>query len=169
MLGRNCRFLQGEGTDTEEVQRLRDALAAEPPRAVTVRLLNFCYDGTPFWNSLHVAPVRNAAGQVRLGHCHAGFEQFRWLLISTGTESRPGQTWGCPEKVKIWSNLGLRREASGRGVAEKTLLLASAACQKRHCMSEMTLPPPRQRAGACLGNSAMQVGLQSFCVWTLLD
>ena len=72
VLGRNCRFLQGEGTDPEELQRLRDALSAEPPRAVTVRLLNFCYDGTPFWNSLHVAPVRNAAGQVRLGHCLPG-------------------------------------------------------------------------------------------------
>ena len=75
MLGRNCRFLQGEGTDSEELQRLRDALSAEPPRAVTVRLLNFSYDGTPFWNSLHVAPVRNAAGQVRLGHCHPGGDQ----------------------------------------------------------------------------------------------
>ena len=32
--------------------------------AVQVRLLNYRHNGTPFWNSLHVAPVRNADGEV---------------------------------------------------------------------------------------------------------
>jgi hypothetical protein len=60
VIGRNCRFLQGPGTDPAELQRLRDAIKADPPRPVTVTLLNYRYDGTPFWNALHVAPVRDA-------------------------------------------------------------------------------------------------------------
>ncbi|KAK9813291.1 hypothetical protein WJX72_011934 [[Myrmecia] bisecta] len=64
VVGRNCRFLQGPMTDLAEVARMREALHADPPRPVTVTLLNYKYDGTPFWNSLHVAPIRNASGTV---------------------------------------------------------------------------------------------------------
>lgn len=62
VLGRNCRFLQGEGTDRATVQRMREAIDAHQP--VTVQLLNYRKDGTPFWNNVHVAPVRDAAGKV---------------------------------------------------------------------------------------------------------
>ncbi|EIE19911.1 hypothetical protein COCSUDRAFT_19032 [Coccomyxa subellipsoidea C-169] len=62
VVGRNCRFLQGPGTNPEDVQRLRDGIAAGGP--VTVKLLNYKYDGTPFWNHLHVTSVRNACGKV---------------------------------------------------------------------------------------------------------
>ena len=64
VVGRNCRFLQGPQTDQAEVKRLRDAMAADPPRPITVKLLNYRIDGQPFWNNLHVAPVRSACGQV---------------------------------------------------------------------------------------------------------
>lgn len=67
VVGRNCRFLQGPQTDQAEVKRLRDAMAADPPRPVTVKLLNYRIDGQPFWNNLHVAPIRSACGQVREG------------------------------------------------------------------------------------------------------
>ena len=62
VLGRNCRFLQGEGTCREEVAKITDAISRKKP--VTVRLLNYRKDGTPFWNSLHIAPIRNADGEV---------------------------------------------------------------------------------------------------------
>lgn len=39
VVGRNCRMLQGPGTDPEAVARLREALAAVRP--VTVTLLNY--------------------------------------------------------------------------------------------------------------------------------
>ena len=66
MLGRNCRFLQGAQTDKAEVQRMRDAMAADPPRAVTVKLLNYKVNGQPFWNALHIAPIRSADGRVSI-------------------------------------------------------------------------------------------------------
>ena len=49
VLGRNCRFLQGAGTDPEHVRQLRDAVTAG--EAVAVEILNYRRDGTPFWNA----------------------------------------------------------------------------------------------------------------------
>jgi hypothetical protein len=46
------------------VVALRDGIAAAVP--VTSRLLNYRRDGTPFWNSVHVTPVRDASGAVVL-------------------------------------------------------------------------------------------------------
>jgi len=62
VLGRNCRFLQGEGTRPEPVRELRDAVDAEAP--VSVELRNYRRDGTEFWNRVTVAPLRNGAGEV---------------------------------------------------------------------------------------------------------
>ncbi len=55
VLGRNCRFLQGKGTDPAAVARVRRAIAQERP--VTVEMLNYRRDGKPFWNELRIAPV----------------------------------------------------------------------------------------------------------------
>ncbi|XP_024396813.1 protein TWIN LOV 1 [Physcomitrium patens] len=62
VVGRNCRFLQGPDTDPEAVREIREAIKAERP--YTVRILNYKKDNTPFWNHLHVAPVRSATGGV---------------------------------------------------------------------------------------------------------
>nr|AML79623.1 putative LOV domain-containing protein [Leptosira obovata] len=66
VVGRNCRFLQGPGTDMGEVARLKEALHHDPPQPVTVRLLNYRKDGSTFWNALHVAPIRDSSGKVAL-------------------------------------------------------------------------------------------------------
>src|SRR5204862_4749096 len=55
VVGHNCRFLQGPGTDRAAVRRLRDAL--ERGEAVRAELLNYHKDGTPFWNSFTISPV----------------------------------------------------------------------------------------------------------------
>ncbi|MCL4796144.1 MAG: SpoIIE family protein phosphatase [Bryobacteraceae bacterium] len=62
VLGRNCRFLQGPETDPATVETLRQAIREQ--RAVTVELLNYRKDGTPFWNRLSITPVRDEAGVV---------------------------------------------------------------------------------------------------------
>jgi len=62
VLGRNCRFLQGPNTDPVAVATLRYAIAAGVGCTVTLR--NYRRDGTPFWNELTLAPLRDAAGQV---------------------------------------------------------------------------------------------------------
>ncbi|WP_265109309.1 PAS domain S-box protein [Halosolutus halophilus] len=61
-LGRNCRFLQGEGTDPKAVDRLHAAVDAEEPASAKLR--NYRKDGTPFWNHVNIAPVKNDADEV---------------------------------------------------------------------------------------------------------
>ena len=61
-VGVNCRFLQGEDTDPEPVDRLREAVDAAEP--ASVELLNYRKDGTPFWNRVSIAPIRDADGSV---------------------------------------------------------------------------------------------------------
>ena len=55
IVGRNCRFLQGAQTDREKVTEMREAIAEHRP--VSVELLNYKRDGTPFWNGVFIAPV----------------------------------------------------------------------------------------------------------------
>jgi len=62
VLGRNCRFLQGRDTDTARVDELRRATRERRP--ATVELRNYRKDGTPFWNEVHISPVRDARGEV---------------------------------------------------------------------------------------------------------
>ena len=62
VLGRNCRFLQGAGTDPEHVSQLRDAIAAG--QATAVEILNYRRDGTPFWNAVFMGPVYNPEGEI---------------------------------------------------------------------------------------------------------
>ena len=62
VLGRNCRFLQGAGTEAETVTEIRNAV--NNGRECTVEILNYRQDGTPFWNRLAITPVRDSAGEV---------------------------------------------------------------------------------------------------------
>lgn len=60
IIGRNCRFLQGPGTDPRTVARLRAAIGAADPIEIDIR--NYRKNGEPFWNRLLLVPVCDAAG-----------------------------------------------------------------------------------------------------------
>ena len=62
VLGRNCRFLQGEHTDPDAVRVLGEQLRAG--RAVTTTLLNRRLDGTSWWNQLSISPVHAPDGRL---------------------------------------------------------------------------------------------------------
>ncbi len=62
VVGRNCRFLQGPGTDRAAVQRLRESLEAS--EGVRAELLNYRKDGSPFWNSFTISPVLDGEGRL---------------------------------------------------------------------------------------------------------
>src|SRR5437899_1000733 len=61
-LGRNCRFLQGAGTDPSAVAEIRQAL--KEVRVLRTELLNYRKDGSYFWNELTISPLRDAKGRV---------------------------------------------------------------------------------------------------------
>jgi len=62
MLGRNCRFLQGEATDPDAVATLRAGIEAN--EAVSTEVVNYRADGSPFWNRVRLNPIENDAGRV---------------------------------------------------------------------------------------------------------
>nr|AML76516.1 putative LOV domain-containing protein [Mallomonas sp. BC-2016] len=57
VLGKNCRFLQGPGTDKRQVDALRKGILCGVDTTVT--LLNYRADGTTFYNQVFVAPLRD--------------------------------------------------------------------------------------------------------------
>lgn len=61
-LGRNCRFLQGPGTDPDAVEGLR--IAIEEKRECQAVLKNYRKDETPFWNEIKITPVFGPEGRL---------------------------------------------------------------------------------------------------------
>ncbi|MBX3714720.1 MAG: PAS domain-containing protein [Burkholderiales bacterium] len=62
ILGTNCRMVQGPGTDRETVKQI--AIALQEGRVFQGEILNYRKDGTPFWNFLRIAPIRDDSGRV---------------------------------------------------------------------------------------------------------
>lgn len=77
VLGRNCKFLQGEATDRQSVKEISEAL--KKGIAFRVTLLNYRKNGEPFWNDLQITPVLDARGKVThfVGVQHDVTEQMR--------------------------------------------------------------------------------------------
>ncbi len=62
VIGRNCRYLQGQDTDPKAKAMIRHALRAG--RAISLELRNHRRDGSAFWNALSLSPILNQAGEV---------------------------------------------------------------------------------------------------------
>lgn len=62
IIGRNCRFLTGPGTEAELSDTLRSAIRDR--RAALVEILNYKKDGTPFRNAVLVAPLFGPDGEL---------------------------------------------------------------------------------------------------------
>ncbi|MBM3575257.1 MAG: PAS domain-containing protein [Alphaproteobacteria bacterium] len=62
IIGRNCRFLQGDDTNQPEIDKLRIAIKKGEPVEVTLR--NYRKDGELFYNKLEIKPLVNDCGNV---------------------------------------------------------------------------------------------------------
>lgn len=62
--------MQVPATDPKTVDRIRTAIRNEAP--VTEIIRNYRKDGTPFWNRLTIAPIRDEAGRLTN---YAGFQE----------------------------------------------------------------------------------------------
>lgn len=63
VVGRNCRFLQGPGSDRAAIRKIRSAI--EQDEVVVVEVLNYRKDGSAFWNALHLGPVYDTDGKLK--------------------------------------------------------------------------------------------------------
>ncbi|MBK8908515.1 MAG: PAS domain-containing protein [Rhodospirillales bacterium] len=61
-LGRNCRFLQGPGTDPAAIKAIREALDSRAE--ITIDILNYRRNGAEFWNRLRIRPLFDDAGRL---------------------------------------------------------------------------------------------------------
>ncbi|WP_299235004.1 PAS domain S-box protein, partial [Natronomonas sp.] len=101
-LGRNPRFLQGPGTDPDELSKLREAIAAGEP--VTVELKNYRKDGSEYWNRLSVTPVTDADGALS-----------KFIGIQQDVTGRRQRTRSLAEQNR---KLELVLSGTGTGIAE---------------------------------------------------
>ena len=62
VIGKNCRFLQGEDRDQPALEELRAAV--REGRECQVLLRNYKKDGTFFWNELSISPVHDEEGNL---------------------------------------------------------------------------------------------------------
>lgn len=62
IIGHNCRFLAGEGTEPWLTEMLRNGISRRQP--VMVEILNYKKDGTAFRNAVMVAPIFDASGEL---------------------------------------------------------------------------------------------------------
>jgi len=62
IVGKNCRMLQGPGTDPAARAALREAIAAG--KAFNIDLLNYRKDGTSFWNRVNIEPIKDRTDRI---------------------------------------------------------------------------------------------------------
>jgi PAS domain S-box-containing protein len=62
VLGRNCNFLKGPNTNLAALAEMREAIAEG--KSCDVVLENYRKDGTMFWNSVLITPLRDRSGNV---------------------------------------------------------------------------------------------------------
>ena len=124
VLGRNCRFLAGIGTEPWVTEQLCAGIAARRP--VLVEILNYRQDGSPFRNGVMVTPLYNGDGdleyflgsQVDLGDGDG--------LFTSRRERAAAQVKGLPPRQRqilgLMSHGLLNKQiAHELGIAEKTV------------------------------------------------
>ena len=62
IIGKNCRFLQGQYKQRNERKLIRSALSNGDE--IVIELRNQKKNGEMFWNELHISPVKNEFGTV---------------------------------------------------------------------------------------------------------
>lgn len=134
VIGRNCRFLSGPGTDPDQQQVIRDAIESQKP--VVVELLNYRKDGSSFLNSVMVAPLYHSDS------CLVGFVgsqhevKIRQDEFVREREARAVELAArlSPRQKEVLSRLarGKRSKAIGHdlGVSERTVKMHRAALRK---------------------------------------
>nr|AML78650.1 putative LOV domain-containing protein [Reseda odorata] len=128
VVGRNCRFLQGSGTDPGELEKIREAL--KEGSNYCGRLLNYKKDGTSFWNLLTIAPIKDESGKVL---------KFIGMLMEVskhteGTKEKAVRPNGLPESL-------IRYDARQRDMAANSVSELVEAVKKPRALSESTNRP----------------------------
>nr|AML78672.1 putative LOV domain-containing protein [Tetrastigma voinierianum] len=128
VIGRNSRFLQGSGTDPEDVAKIREAL--QEGKSYCGRLLNYKKDGTPFWNLLTISPIKDENGNV-LKFIGMQVEVSKHTEGAKEKKTRPN---GLPESL-------IRYDARQKEIATNSVSELVQAVKKPRSLSESSDGP----------------------------
>lgn len=145
------RFLQGEGTDPKEVAKIRDAI--KKGEGVSVRLLNYRKDGTPFWNLLTVTPIKTPDGKV---------SKFVGVQVDVTSKTEGKATTdhgGVPLLVKY--DTRLREQVAKKIVDEVNATVESA--EPRQQGAKGSAPKSFPRVALDLATTVERIQ-QNFCI-----
>lgn len=116
-VGKNCRFLQGAGTDQSTVDKIRRSIDEGKP--CTVELLNYRKDGSKFWNRLSITPIKDTLNNIthyvgiqsditelretraRLEVANADLERFRMRITGELDQARRAQEFLLPAHLPL--------------------------------------------------------------------
>ncbi len=134
VIGRNCRFLAGPGTDPVKQQMIRAAISEQRP--VVVELLNYRKDGTPFLNSVMIAPIQDA-DNVLIGFVGSQLEipGEEESFLSEGLRLAQSLIAACsPRQTQVLSRMAqgkrIKQIAFELNLSERTVKLHRAALLK---------------------------------------
>ncbi|KAM5583891.1 hypothetical protein ABKV19_003659 [Rosa sericea] len=143
VIGRNCRFLQGADTDPDDVAQLRESL--QKNTSYCGRLLNYKKDGTPFWNLLTIAPIKDETGKV-LKFIGMQVEVSKHTEGSKDKMLRPN---GLPESL-------IRYDARQKEMATHSVTELVQAVRRPRSLSESTNRPFRKSGGGGRGEEVIE-------------
>ncbi len=135
IVGHNCRFLAGPGTETAGRTLLREAVANAKP--VLTVLLNYRKDGTAFRNAVMIAPVVGEGGaidyfigsQMDVGDAPEPLAGPRAARASALTATlTPRQKQVLERMVQGYRN---KQIAASLGIDEKTVKMHRASLLRR--------------------------------------
>jgi PAS domain S-box-containing protein len=124
VVGRNCRFLTGEGTEPWVSDHIRAAIRERRP--VLVEILNYRKDGSPFRNGVMISPLFGDDGEVQyflgsqvdLGDAGGIFASRRAASVATVARLPPRQR----QVLQAISKGLLNKQIAHRlGISEKTV------------------------------------------------
>lgn len=128
IVGRNCRFLAGPGTEPHVQASVRNAIVRCKP--IVAELTNYRKDGTPFRNALMIAPVCDSEGNVRLfigSQMDAGVGEVAGLRRTRSKQMVQRLTPRMKQVLELMS-VGFRNKQIGGalGIGEKTVKMHRA-------------------------------------------
>lgn len=130
IIGRNCRFLAGPGTELQPREALRTAVMKGHPEVV--ELTNYRRDGSAFRNAVMVAPILAEDGSIRyfygsqmdVGSAHVDREAATATILTSLTARQ--------RQVLELMSIGYRNKQIGfaLGISEKTVKMHRALLLK---------------------------------------
>ncbi len=136
VVGRNCRFLSGPGTEPWLSEQIRKGVREHKP--VLVEILNYKRDGTPFRNAVLVAPIyddgdQNLAyflgSQVEIDDDAPAPTSLRRIRAAEMVKALSQRQW---QVLKLASNGLLNKQiAAELGLSEKTVKMHRAILMDR--------------------------------------